>query len=181
MNKRRFLLISTLVMIAVIFVIVGALIYPTAKEIINLNDRIQIEKTTVESRYFQRQKVRSTIERLAEVKAGLPTLRQSVIERGTEITLVEAIEKTANANGLTQNLKLIPPQEGGPSDYSRKLAVDITISGSPRSMGKFISDLGKIEPTLVVTDVNFGKDQKSGVVSASITGWVSWPDAMPTK
>ncbi len=180
MKKRYLLTVSAILIVLLITAVVAVLIIPTVREILDLTGRINRERVTVETRYFQRQKVRKTIEYVSEVKEKLPTLQETVLERGKEVSFVEKIENLAAANGLQEKLRLIPP-EGGPSDMNRHLTAEITLVGDPQRIGKFLSDLERSDPLFIATNLSFERNEKTNTVLASLSGWIAWPDAEALK
>ena len=178
MNKQRALAFSLAATGAVIAMVIGLFIVPAIRDIRTLNEKIVQERVTVETRYFNRQRVRKTIENLTEIKMRLPDLRSIIVPSGGEEGLVEAIERLAEVNGIAEKLRLIPPQ-GGPQGYERKLIVEISASGDPRGIGKFLSDLERIDPVFVVTNMDIRGSDVTSKADALIAGWVSWPEKLP--
>lgn len=174
MIKRYALPLSLLGVLIVIGAVIGTLIYPTVRDILDLSRRINEEKTSLEARYSQRTKVRNTIAQLSEVKAGLPELQDTAVPSGHEVDLVMAIEKLASINGVQEQLRLVPPQTG-PTDYGRKLSAEVSLTGDSRSVGKFLSDLQRMDKLFVATDLNVHTNKDSSAVTAVLSGWVSWP------
>ena len=144
-------------------------IEPTIKDIKAFNDRIQIERVSLENKYTSRRNVKNIIADLKYVTDSIAPLDEKmVIKKGQEVEFISALEKIAETNKLVQKIKISPSVTNGGTKLAEKQDLAITLSGNYIDALKYINELEKSDLYIIINSINItsGGSETNGAKSA---------------
>lgn len=175
-------LAATITVLAIASTLIALLVViPTARTIRALNQTISENRARLEFQYANRQIIRKILNDLERLHQDLPTLRSLAVPEGSELDLVTAVEKTADARNLTHELRLLKPTGAPRAGYARTLGIQITVDGSFDHIAAFVEDLERLpqvflHPRATITAV---RTNTSSNTRAVFNADLSWPAPLP--
>ena len=178
-------LIQKNIIIVTILAIVCICIYlfvisPTIKDIKVFDDRIQIERVSLENKYDSRRNIKNIIADLKYVSDKLtPLFDKMIIQNGGEVKFISGLEKIAKANNLVQKIQ-ISSASATEEKLAQKRDIQISLSGDYANVLRYLEDLEKSEYYVIINNmvVSSGKTQSteatisSGIVKTNLQGYV---------
>jgi hypothetical protein len=181
MNTMQKTLVAIVILTLFGFVIFLFIIQPTIKDIAAFNDRIQMEKVSLENKYTNRRNIKNIIADLKYTADNLaPLSEKMIIPKGREVGFISGLEAIAKKNNVAQKISLSPaPAASGGNKIAAKQNLTIVLSGNYIDALKYISELEKSDLYIITTSVNIvsggaeaGKANPAGIIKAYLEGYV---------
>ncbi|MFH1193801.1 MAG: hypothetical protein V1661_02300 [bacterium] len=181
MNAMQKTLIAIIILTIFGFVIFLFIIQPTIQDINAFNDRIQMEKVSLENKYTNRRNIKNIIADLKYTADNLAPLSEKIIiPKGREVEFISGLEAIAKKNNVAQKISLLPaPVAGSGNKIAEKQNLTIVLSGNYIDSLKYISELEKSDLYIIVSSVNIfsgsteaGKANPAGIIKAYLEGYV---------
>ncbi|MFA5134059.1 MAG: hypothetical protein WC459_04620 [Patescibacteria group bacterium] len=174
---QKTLVTIAILAIASLFIFIF-IIQPTIKDIGAFNDRIQIERVSLENKYTGRRNIKNIVADLKYVTdAILPLSERIIIQKGNEVGFISSIEKIAQKNDVVQKIKINPA--GINNKIAEKQNLSITLSGDFKKILNYINELEVSDLYIIINSVNISsgdgqsiKAAASGDVKAYLEGYV---------
>src|SRR3989344_8240531 len=117
--------------LALLLILVNLIIIPMYKKIADLQQRIAIEKNELETKYIRRQTIRRTLSSLQHTKEEWPKLYNSFYpEFGREVSFIRELERIADRQNLSQNIRLEPTLASPLANDIQALPMQLTLNGN---------------------------------------------------
>lgn len=148
-------IITTLILVGFSATIVFFIILPAVSDIKAFNDRIQLERVSVENKYASRRNIKNIIADLKYVVDGLvPLEKEMIVQKDGEVEFVGGLEAIANKNHLAQKIGITPAEQNPNEKIAAKQNISITLSGDYLDTLRYLSDLEKSKFYIIVANVN---------------------------
>ena len=100
------LIFSLFFLLILIFIIIGAILYPTIKNIYILDKDIHYIQQDLEQKYDLSQKLRRSLQEMKQAETDAKKFSQAYIQQGQELSLITDLETLAENNNIKQELNL---------------------------------------------------------------------------
>lgn len=182
MNVMQKTLLFIIILAIFGFVIFLFIIQPTINDIKAFNDRIQMERVSLENKYTNRRNIKNIIADLKYTGDNIASLNDKmIIAKDKEVDFIRSLEKIAQNNNVAQKISISPA--ASPAKDANKIAekqsIAIVLSGNYIDALKYISELEKSDLYIIVNSVNVfsgdsqtGKINSAGIIKAYIEGYV---------
>ncbi|PIR66708.1 MAG: hypothetical protein COU51_02405 [Parcubacteria group bacterium CG10_big_fil_rev_8_21_14_0_10_36_14] len=155
------------------------IIQPTIADIKNFNDRIQIERVSLENKYTSRRNIKNIIADVSEIKEQLTDIEDKmIIKSGEEVGFIRSLENIASLNNLVQKISLRPTDEQE-INLATKYNITINLAGDYIDTLKYLRDMEASDFYIIIYGVNItsNKNNKtnaasSGNVKTNLYGYV---------
>jgi len=157
------------------------IINPTIKDIRVFNDRIQIERVSLENKYTSRRNIKNIIADLKYVTDKLtPLFEKIIIKKGSEVEFISGLEKLAKNNALVQKIQISSAMPGDKDRLAQKKNISISLSGDYVNVVKYLEELEKSDYYVIINSlvISSGKSSAtkttaaSAVVKTNLQGYV---------
>jgi len=101
LEKYKIIILSILVILINIF-----FNFPYFSNLREINTKLSIEATDLETAYNQRQSHQRASNRYQEISQRIPTYNELFLKQGDELTLIQELESLAASNNLLQKISL---------------------------------------------------------------------------
>lgn len=91
---------------AALVLIAGAIIYPTIKNILQLQGDINTIQTQLEERYEKSQKLKRSLKEFAKIKSVIAEMKKTLAMPGDEMAIITAVEKLAAEYQIDQTFSI---------------------------------------------------------------------------
>ncbi len=145
----------TLIMSIGLFAIIG---YPSIKEIKNLSNKIEEQRSQLEQLYIRGKNIKQTLQQYREIKPTVSNLDNIYIKRGEELKFITTLENTANEQSVDQEPKLVSPPV---NSTSNTLQLELTTTTSLNRIIKYIMGLEALDYYINIDTVRLSKASNS--------------------
>lgn len=147
MPVRTGILITITSIISGIAIIIGYVLIPSFKGIIDLADKISREQSKAEQAFAHAHELRTTTSLIEQIQRELPTYERMIIESGKEIDFFALLEEKNKQYNLHQLIRLSPAVELLPS--LEELPLEFQIQGAFQDIFAYLKELERM-PELIV-------------------------------
>jgi len=158
--KKTILTILALVITSTVIILF--VIIPSIKDMDAFNNRIRIERASIENKYTNRRNIKNVVADLKYVNDGIEIIEENlIIDKNDIVTFISRLEEIANNNNVVQDIK-ITPQNIGKEKIAQKYSLYITLSGDYINILKYINDIEKSNLYLTINNINISFAKNSG-------------------
>lgn len=168
--------IISIILAALIGVIIFIVI-PAVRDIKTLNQKIIDQRTLLESRYEKRLSIKNAIKNFNSLQPQVPTLVKSIyLNPGNEIEFITSLETLAEKNRLSQTVNFDNTSGEAASQNTKKVPIEILLSGDYINIVKYIQDLEKLNFYLIITSISSAPrvNDASGNIRTLLRGYTFW-------
>jgi len=180
MDAIKKTILTILILIVAGALIVFFIITPSIHDINAFNDRIQIERVSIENKYTNRRNIKNVIADLKYVNDGIAMIENNfIINKDKIVDFVSNLESIANDSNMTQDIK-ITPQNIGKEKLVQKYPLHITLSGDYIDTLKYLNSIEKSNFYLTIESINITSPKNNnskellsaGNVKTNLDGYV---------
>lgn len=173
-------ILTILILLVMSILIIFFVITPSIYDINAFNDRIQIERISIENKYTNRRNIKNVIADLKYVNDGINDIKDTfIINKDQIVNFISKLENIANNNNVIQDIK-ITPQNIGKEKLAQKYPLHIILSGDYINILKYLNDIERSDIYLTIEsiDINSPKNKNSievlsgGDVKTNLEGYV---------
>ena len=156
-----------------VIIIVAALIYfvilPSVSEIMEISNRIYLERLGLEERYQRGQSLRESLLEYKKNKDKIHVLAAAYIQNGEELSFLNQIEKIAISNNIELEKTFTDPAEA-PEVNSNFLALSLELksTGNFINIVNFLHQLESLDVYININTVNIAKKEVGRMLNADI-------------
>ncbi|MBI4457805.1 type 4a pilus biogenesis protein PilO [Candidatus Uhrbacteria bacterium] len=129
---------------AAALIILGVIVYPSAKAIDDLAKGISAQKLTIEERYLRLQQIRSSLKGLGDARQKTAALAGLAVHEGRELDFINALEAAAAEAGVEQDINLETANQKDLSKWEREIPLTLKVSGPYPSLLRYLSELERL-------------------------------------
>ena len=105
--KKTILTILALVITSTVIILF--VIIPSIKDMDAFNNRIRIERASIENKYTNRRNIKNVVADLKYVNDGIEIIEENlIIDKNDIVTFISRLEEIANNNNVVQDIKITP-------------------------------------------------------------------------
>lgn len=135
LNLKKRIIITIITFFFFIFIIIYFIIIPSVRDIKNIKNEIEIQRTDLERKYLKGQNLRRMSEKLKKAEEKIHILDQVFISQNFGLEFITTLEEVASRNNVTQKINLLSSLD--PDDSLYKI-IPIQLF----SQGNFVQQLG---------------------------------------
>lgn len=135
LNLKKKIIITIITFFFFIFIIIYFIIIPSVRDIKNIKNEIEIQRTDLERKYLKGQNLRRMSEKLKKAEEKIHILDQVFISQNFGLEFITTLEEVASRNNVTQKINLLSSLD--PDDSLYKI-IPIQLF----SQGNFVQQLG---------------------------------------
>lgn len=135
LNLKKRIIITIITFFFFIFIIIYFIIIPSIRDIKNIKNEIEIQRTDLERKYLKGQNLRRMSEKLKKAEEKIHILDQVFISQNFGLEFITTLEEVASRNNVTQKINLLSSLD--PDDSLYKI-IPIQLF----SQGNFVQQLG---------------------------------------
>lgn len=161
--KQKILFINAGITAALVL-IAGAIIYPTIKNILQLQGDINTIQTQLEERYEKSQKLKRSLKELAKIKSVIAEMKKTLAMPGDEMAIITAVEKLAAEYQIDQtfNINFIDEQKqkienATPRVLPQYYRLSFLNNGLFNNHLSYLSALQKLPYYIIIENINLEK------------------------
>lgn len=117
LDLKKRIILSMVGFCLFIFVVVYFVIIPSVRDIKNIRDEIELQKTDLERKYIRGQSLRKMTEKLNRAEEKIHVLDKVFIGQDYGLEFVTTLEEVASKNNITQKINLLSPTEADNGFY----------------------------------------------------------------
>lgn len=167
---RKKIIILVSLASALFLIILFLVILPLTKRITNENKNIYDNRVALEIANQQKSDTATTQKNYDKIIKDLDELDKIFIKDKTALQFIDALEKTADAAGVTQEINLSDKKEMVGS--FKKVPISLTITGDYRNIIKYLSQLETLDYYISFNLLNFSSLQNETVLR--VDGTTYW-------
>ncbi len=157
------------VALLLLLILINFVILPIHKQISDLQQRIAIEKSNLETKYIRRQTIRRTLLALQHTKDEWPKLYSSFYPQfGNEVDFIHTFEIIADTYHITQTLQLEPSLASNYSPDITLVPMQLTLTGSFANVISYMHTLENTLNILELVELKISRLDPVGTVQADI-------------
>jgi Tfp pilus assembly protein PilO len=149
-KRKIYYLIAGVTVLAVIVLVF--IIIPTVNRIKTLNTEIYNQRLDIETRYLLSHGPERNIN-IAKIKDDEEKLSSLFIKNGSELEFITSIENAAQANNLTQQIRL-QPANAKITETIESVPMSVSLRGNFADILKYIQSLEKLNYYINISSIN---------------------------
>jgi Tfp pilus assembly protein PilO len=153
-----------IIFVVIIFVLI---IIPTINKIKKINTKIYNQRLDIETRYLLSHGPERNIN-IAKIKDDEEKLSSLFIKNGSELEFITSIENAAQANNLTQQIRL-QPANAKITETIESVPMSVSLKGNFWDILKYIQSLEKLDYYININSINLNNPATKKEIAAPNT------------
>jgi len=164
--RQKIIISSSLTLVATAFLIIFITL-PSIREIKNLNEQIETQRTELEKLYKKGQLFKQTLKEYEEIKPTVATLDRIYIKRGEELAFITSLEGVANVNGLQQDIKLLN-QDPKKTTMTNTFPIQLELKGELGPLLRYLTSLEALDYYLNIDTIRISTASRDSGTGAAL-------------